>query len=100
MGLTRGGANRTMYPFADTGPYYAVLLGAAGFDTNGGPSINEKSQIIDYRERPIPGLYGAGNCNRLADPRCLLVWWSDAGQCTRLGISRRANAAAEPTKEL
>jgi 3-oxosteroid 1-dehydrogenase len=100
MGLTRGGANRTMYPFADTGPYYAVLLGAAGFDTNGGPSINEKSQIIDHREQPIPGLYGAGNC--IGSPTHGAYWSGGAtlGNALVWAYHAGANAAAEPTKEL
>jgi succinate dehydrogenase/fumarate reductase flavoprotein subunit len=61
MGLTRG-VNRTMYPFASSGPYYAILLGAAGFDTNGGPSLNENAQVVGPDEQAIPGFYAAGNC--------------------------------------
>ena len=61
MGLTRG-VNRTMYPFASSGPYYAILLGAAGFDTNGGPALNENAQVVGPDEQPIPGFYAAGNC--------------------------------------
>jgi len=100
LGLTRGGANRTMYPFAETGPYYAVLLGAAGFDTNGGPSINEKAQLIDHHENPIPGLYGAGNC--IGSPTHGAYWSGGAtlGNALVWAYHAGVNAAAEPTKEI
>jgi 3-oxosteroid 1-dehydrogenase len=99
LGLTRG-KNRTMYPFADTGPYYAVLLGASGFDTNGGPSINEKAQIIDQHERPIPGLYGAGNC--IGSPGHGAYWSGGAtlGNAIVWAYNAGVNAAAEPVKEV
>lgn len=42
-------------------PYYAccVYLGAVG--TSGGPRIDAKGRVQHVRDRPIPGLYGAGN---------------------------------------
>lgn len=42
-------------------PYYAipVYLGAVG--TSGGPRIDERGRVQHVRDRPIPGLYGAGN---------------------------------------
>jgi hypothetical protein len=54
--------NRTMYPIAGKGPYYAFMLGAGGLDTSGGPMINARAEIVDYANKPIPGVYGAGNC--------------------------------------
>jgi succinate dehydrogenase/fumarate reductase flavoprotein subunit len=100
LGLTRGEKNRTMYPFAESGPYYAVLLGAGGFDTNGGPSINEKAQIIDRHEQPIPGLYGAGNC--IGAPGHGAYWSGGAtlGNALVWAFHAGANAAAEPVKAL
>jgi len=97
MGLTRG-VNRTMYPFADSGPYYAVLLGAAGFDTNGGPAINEKAQVITWGGEPIPGLYGAGNA--IASPTHGAYWSGGAtlGNALVWGYHAGLNAAAEPVK--
>jgi succinate dehydrogenase/fumarate reductase flavoprotein subunit len=42
-------------------PYFAlpVHLGAVG--TSGGPRIDARGRIQHVRDRPIPGLYGAGN---------------------------------------
>ena len=52
----------TMYPFAENGPYYAMLLGAGALDTSGGPMIDASARVLDASGAPIPGLYGAGNC--------------------------------------
>lgn len=57
------GANPTMAPFQESGPYYAILMGAGTLDTKGGPRIDSAARILrrDNGE-PIPGLFGAGNC--------------------------------------
>jgi succinate dehydrogenase/fumarate reductase flavoprotein subunit len=68
--------NPTMYPLSDTGPYYAMLVGAGTLDTNGGPVINANAQVLDNDDQPISGLYAAGNC--VASP-CADAYWSSGG---------------------
>jgi succinate dehydrogenase/fumarate reductase flavoprotein subunit len=92
--------NPAMYPLASTGPYYAVLVGAGTRDTNGGPVINAKAQIVRLDGTPIPGLYGAGNC--IASPVGQGDWGAGGtlGPAITFGAIAGKYAAAEPVKEL
>lgn len=64
--------NITMYPLSQSGPYYAAVIGAGTLSTNGGPMINETSQVLDTNGNPIPGLYGAGSC--ISSPSGRAYW--------------------------
>lgn len=64
--------NPTLHPLAESGPYYAVLLVPGTLDTKGGPCIDGHGRVLDVRNRPIPGLYGAGNC--VASPTGPAYW--------------------------
>jgi 3-oxosteroid 1-dehydrogenase len=66
------GPSINMHPLSDKGPYYAQILGAGALDTNGGPAIDASARVLDTQGRPIPGLYGAGNC--IASPSREAYW--------------------------
>jgi 3-oxosteroid 1-dehydrogenase len=69
-------ANPSMYPFSDTGPYYATLVCGATLDTKGGPATNTHGQVLDVAGDPIAGLYAAGNC--AASPSADAYWAAGA----------------------
>jgi succinate dehydrogenase/fumarate reductase flavoprotein subunit len=87
--------NVTMKPIAAQGPYYASLITGGTLDTKGGPKTNANGQVLDDLNRPIPGLYGVGNC--VASASAGSYW---AGGAT-LGpiIAMAFRAAAEANRE-
>jgi hypothetical protein len=52
--------NSTLGPIGH-GPYFAYGLRVGCFGTKGGPVIDGNAQILDFEDRPIRGLYAAGN---------------------------------------
>lgn len=57
--------NKTMFP-VDKSQLRAVVLGLSLLDTKGGPNIDRKGRVLDKHNKPLAGLYGAGNAVRSA----------------------------------
>ena len=45
----------------ERGPYYALPVYVGSVGTKGGPRVDTHGRILHVHDRPIPGLYGAGN---------------------------------------
>jgi len=91
--------NQMMYPISLTGPFYAVLIGGGALDTKGGPKTNTDAQVVDHAGRPIPRLYGAGNC--VASPAGQ-AYWSGGGTIApamTFGAIAARHAVNGPVKE-
>lgn len=55
---TRGHPN--IAPLA-TPPFFGYRLRVSCLGTKGGPVINPRAEVVDYADRPVPGLFAAGN---------------------------------------
>jgi 3-oxosteroid 1-dehydrogenase len=94
-----GRANPTMWPLSEDGPYYAALVTGGTLDTKGGPKATPDGQVVDDLDRPIPGLYGVGNC--VASPSARAYWAGGATLGPIIAFAYRAANAAhnEPVRE-
>jgi 3-oxosteroid 1-dehydrogenase len=45
----------------ERGPYFALPVHIGSVGTKGGPRVDDHGRVLHVRDRPIPGLYGAGN---------------------------------------
>lgn len=45
----------------EQGPYYALPVHIGSVGTKGGPRVDSHGRVQHVRDRPVPGLYGAGN---------------------------------------
>ncbi|MBV9195526.1 MAG: FAD-dependent oxidoreductase [Solirubrobacterales bacterium] len=93
-----GRANPTMWPLSDSGPYYAALVTGGTLDTKGGPKTSIDAQVLDDLNKPIPGLYGIGNC--VASPSRRAYWAGGATIGPMIAFAYRAARTAdqEPAK--
>jgi 3-oxosteroid 1-dehydrogenase len=95
-----GLSNGSLAPIREEGPYYAMIMGAATLDTKCGPKIDAKGRVLKAGGRPIPGLYGAGNC--IASPAGAAYWGggSTLGPALVYGTLAGTAVAQEPVREV
>lgn len=58
---TKSGLKNPLLRPIDDGPYYAVEVKATAFGTKGGAVIDEEARVLGYDDKPIAGLFAAGN---------------------------------------
>jgi 3-oxosteroid 1-dehydrogenase len=93
-----GRTNPTMWPIADTGPYYAALVTGGTLDTKGGPKTNTEGQVLDDLDQPIPGLYGVGNCVASASAQAYWAGGATLGPIIAFAYRAAQAAHAEPAR--
>lgn len=57
------GSDAKMFMDYSSGPYYALEEGGAALVTVSGLRVTDKSEVVDKKGLPIPGLYATGNCS-------------------------------------
>jgi 3-oxosteroid 1-dehydrogenase len=93
-----GRSNPTMWPIADTGPFYAALVTGGTLDTKGGPKATPQGQVVDDMDQPIPGLYGVGNCVASASGQAYLAGGATLGPILAFAYLAANAADTEPVR--
>jgi 3-oxosteroid 1-dehydrogenase len=93
-----GRKNVTMWPISGQGPYYAALVTGGTLDTKGGPKTNTNGQVLDTSNKPIPGLYGVGNCVASASGRAYWAGGATLGPIIAFAYRAANTANREPAK--
>jgi 3-oxosteroid 1-dehydrogenase len=91
--------NPTMFPIAETGPFYAALMTGGNLDTKGGPKTSADGKVLDIADRAIPGLYGVGNCVASASARAYWAGGATLGPILAFSYLAARAAHAEPVKQ-
>lgn len=99
-GGTRDERNPTLYPFSDEGPYHAAIIVPAALDTKGGPIISGRGEVLDGAGKPIPGLFGAGNCVASAAGKSYWAAGATIGPAVTFGYLAGRAAAGSPAREI
>jgi succinate dehydrogenase/fumarate reductase flavoprotein subunit len=86
--------NPTMYPLANTGPYYAAIHAPGTLDTKGGPMTDPHGRVLREDGLVIEGLYAVGNCAASASARGYLGPGITIGPLVTFGWLAGAHAAA------
>ena len=92
--------NVTMHPFDPASRLYAIILASGTLDTNGGPMISPAGEVLSTDGKPIPGLYGAGNCISSPTGHYYYGGGGTLGPAITYAYLAAKSAAASPVKEL
>ena len=71
---------------------------AIAVDTKGGPKTSPDGQVLDAHDKPIPGLYGVGNCVASASGRAYWAGGSTLGPIIAFAYRAAQTANKEPAK--
>jgi 3-oxosteroid 1-dehydrogenase len=93
--VDKGNKNPYIAAISDTGPYYAILLGAGTLDTKGGPVFDTNGQVVDVKDNPIPGLYVAGNASASPSGKSYLGGGGTLGLGITFGYLAGQHAASQ-----
>ena len=91
-------ANPVLAPLAEHGPYHATILAPGTLDTKGGPRTDPDGRVLDHAGRPVPGLYGAGNCVASASGKAYFAGGATIGPALCFGYLAALAAAREPVR--